>query len=258
MLPYEHEFAGCPRPLLLAPSVWMPIPTKSQVNKAGQVVRKALVDEIAWSQDVEDALQVVYQHRAAHQYPLTKANMGLRSVVRTERCEVEVSQRLKRLPTMLGKLVREPTMQLSTMQDIGGCRAVLASVDEIRRVERRLKRNRQPLRYYDYITTPRPSGYRGVHVIVAYPDQDGTDRAIEMQLRTRTMHEWAITVERLSGRLDVDLKSGRGPREVLELLGAVSEAMAIEEGGQVVPDELMQRLDQLRQAAVPYLGRPPR
>jgi putative GTP pyrophosphokinase len=236
----------------------MPTLTKSQVNKAGQMVRRYLEDRVAWGPEVEAALAVVYQYRAAHQYPLIKANMGLRSAVRTEGCEVEVSQRLKRFPTILDKLHREPTMQLSTMQDIGGCRAVLASVEEIRRVERRLKRNRPPLRYSDYITTPRPSGYRGVHVVVAYADRDGSERAIEVQLRTRTMHEWAITVERLSGRLDVDLKSGRGPEEVLTLLGAISQAMAAEEAGELVPDDLVSRIADLRQAAVPYLGRSPR
>jgi putative GTP pyrophosphokinase len=173
----------------------------------------------------------------------------------TEGYQVEVSQRLKRFPTILDKLRREPTMQLSTMQDIGGCRAVLGSCEEIRRVERRLQKNRPPLRYSDYISKPRKSGYRGVHVVVGYSERDGTERAIEVQLRTRTMHEWAITVERLSGRLDVDLKSSRGPDQVLTLLGAISEAMAIEEAGEAVPAELVQRLAQLRQAAVPYLER---
>jgi ppGpp synthetase/RelA/SpoT-type nucleotidyltranferase len=217
-----------------------------------------LEGKVPWGPEVEAALAVVYQYRAAHQYPLIKANMGLRSAVRTEGCQVEVSQRLKRFPTILDKLRREPTMQLSRMQDVGGCRAVLGSVDEVRRVERRLTRNRPPLRYSDYITTPRASGYRGVHVVVGYADRDGAERAIEVQLRTRTMHEWAITVERLSGRLDVDLKSGRGPDEVLALLGAISNAMAIEEAGEPVPAGLVNRIDDLRQAAVPYLGRSPR
>ncbi len=40
-----------------------------------------------------------------------------------------------------------------------------------------------------------------------------------------------IAVERLGGRLQEDLKRGKGPIEVLEFLGAVSEAMAIEECG---------------------------
>jgi ppGpp synthetase/RelA/SpoT-type nucleotidyltranferase len=149
-------------------------------------------------------------------------------------------------------------MQLPNMHDIGGCRAVLGSIEEVRRVERRLKRNRPPLRYRDYIQTPRSSGYRAVHVVVGYQDLTGIERAIEVQLRTGTMHEWAITVEALSGRLDVDLKSDRGPEEVLELLRAISEAMAIEEIGRVVPAELVNRISRLRQAAVPYLGMEPR
>ncbi|WP_195210401.1 RelA/SpoT domain-containing protein [Actinomarinicola tropica] len=198
----------------------------------------------------ERALAVLLAHRAAHRLPLTKATMGLRSVVKTEHCVVEVSQRLKRVPTIIEKLtVREPTMQLANMQDIGGCRAVLDSIDEVRRVQRRLSKNRPPLRVSDYISESRRSGYRGVHVVVQY---DG--RPIEVQLRTQVMHEWAITVERLGGRLGEDLKSGYGPPEVLDLLGGISEVMAIEEQGGVVPTEALTRLSSLREAALPFLG----
>lgn len=174
-------------------------------------------------------------------------------MVATERCRLEVSQRLKRVPTIIDKLQREPTLQLANMQDIGGVRAVLDSVDEVRRVQKRLAKNRPPLRESDYITCPRTSGYRGVHVIVSYDD-----RAIEVQLRTRTMHEWAISVERLSGRLGEDFKSGYGEPSVLKLLEVISEAMALEENGAPVPPELLDRMRMLRSAAQPYLkgGRP--
>ncbi|MGH8973862.1 MAG: RelA/SpoT domain-containing protein [Acidimicrobiia bacterium] len=179
---------------------------------------------------------------------MTKANMGLRSMVRTAGCRVEVSQRLKRVPTIIDKLTREPTMQLANMQDVGGCRAVLANVDEVRRVQKRLMKNRPPLRVNDYIAQPRDSGYRGVHVIVCYDE-----RAIEVQLRTPVMHAWAITVERLSGRLQEDLKGGLGPEPLLHLLEAISEAMALEEGGQTVDTELLDRMNELREQAVPWL-----
>jgi ppGpp synthetase/RelA/SpoT-type nucleotidyltranferase len=211
------------------------------------------IDELA----VQDALDTVTAFRAAHQYPLIKANNGLRSMVRTAGCKVEVSQRLKRMATILDKIRREPTMAVGNMQDVGGCRAVLDTVDEVRRVEHRLRHNRSSAPYYDYITTPRASGYRGVHVVVTYADENGADRLIEVQLRTRTMHEWAFTVERLSGRLQNDLKSGVGPASVLDLLGAISEAMALEEAGVPVPDELLDRMRALRTAAVPYLGARP-
>ncbi|MGP0108112.1 MAG: RelA/SpoT domain-containing protein [Acidimicrobiales bacterium] len=204
---------------------------------------KAIADE-----RFDRAVETLLAYRAAHQYPLGKANMGLRSMVSTERCEIEVSQRLKRTVTIVHKLSREPTMQLANMQDIGGCRAVLNSIDEVRRVERRLRKRRPVVRVSDYITNPRASGYRGVHVIVEY---DG--RMIEVQLRTRVMHEWAITVERLSGRMGEDLKSSMGPHPVLALMEAISEAMAIEECGNVVEPVLLGRINSLRDQAGPYL-----
>jgi ppGpp synthetase/RelA/SpoT-type nucleotidyltranferase len=123
-------------------------------------------------------------------------------------------------------------------------------------VEQRLKKNRPPIRVYDYISTPRPSGYRGVHVIVTYEDERNVDRFIEVQLRTKTMHEWAIAVEQLSGRLKNDLKGSQGPAEVLNLLAVISEAMAIEERGGVVPANLLEEMTKLRVAALPYMGVP--
>jgi putative GTP pyrophosphokinase len=229
--------------------------TTSAVNRAGRVLRHWMQDRLELDDPkLAPAWDVVLEYRAAHQYPLTKATMGLRSMVRSEGLPVEVSQRLKRISTIMDKLRREPTMGLATMQDIGGCRAVLNSVDQVRAVEHRLKKNRPALHYYDYITSPRPSGYRGVHVVVCYPDASGVDREIEVQLRTKTMHEWAIAVERLAGRIQDDLKSGRGPKPLLELLATISEAMAMEERGQQVPSELIERMTKLRASALPYMG----
>lgn len=227
--------------------------TKSQVNKAGKAIRAWWRGALGSEPAYRAALDVLLAYRALHQYPLQKAAMGLRSVVVTEGSDVEVTQRLKRVPTIVDKLRREPTMQLANMQDVAGCRAVLGSLDEVRRVQRRLSKNRPPRRMTDYITEPRPSGYRGIHLIVAYDD-----RNVEVQLRTRVMHEWAITVERLSGRLTIDLKSSEGPPEVLALLRSTSEAMATEEQGGVVTNDLLNEIAEHRRAALPFLtGGPP-
>lgn len=224
-------------------------PSKSQVNKAGRCLRLWLRgDDPFAGPDETAAYDVVLRFRAAHQAPLAKANMGLRSVVQTTGCErIEVSQRLKRVPTLLNKLTREPTLALANMQDIGGCRAVLATIDEVRRVEARLKKNRPPIRVSDYITEPRQSGYRAVHVVVEY---DG--RRIEVQLRTQVMHSWAVVVERLSGRLDLHLKES-GDHVLQRLFRAISRAMELEEQGRVVDQALLDIMDELRMEAAPYL-----
>lgn len=67
------------------------------------------------------------------------------------------------------------------------------------------------------------------------------------------MHEWAVAVERLSGRIGQDLKSGRGPAPVLDWLTAVSEALAIEETGGIVDSRLTGRIARLRTAALRYV-----
>jgi ppGpp synthetase/RelA/SpoT-type nucleotidyltranferase len=222
--------------------------TIAQVKKAGRMIRHFVRGEGGVSETrLQDSLQILLAWRASHQAPLVKANNGLRSMVRSEGCRVEVSQRLKRTPTILDKLIREPNLPLSSMQDIGGVRAVLDSIDEVRRVEARLKRRRPPVGYSDYIADPRASGYRGVHVIVMYDR-----RQIEVQLRTRVMHEWAITVERLSSRMGKNLK-GDGDHAVQELMAAISQAMAVEEQGGVVDAQLHSEIARLRQIAQPYL-----
>ena len=123
----------------------MSAPSKSQVNKAGKILRRWARGELTDESAQRNALQVLLAFRAAHEVPLTKANMGLRSVIHTEKCQIEVTQRLKRVPTIIDKLTREPTMQMANMQDIGGCRAVLDTIDEVQRVRRRLSKNRPPL-----------------------------------------------------------------------------------------------------------------
>lgn len=223
--------------------------TKSQVDKAGSRIRKFLRGELSDSEQIERAFLVVDTFRAAHQYPLAKANNGLRSMIQTESCQSEVSQRTKRFMTIVDKLEREPTLALSKMQDIGGCRAILGSVDEIRRIEARLKRRRPVAGYSDYISKPRESGYRGVHVVVEYDA-----RCIEIQLRTRLMHLWAITVERQSTVLGENLKQD-GTHAVQQFMAAMSEAMALDEAGTVIPQGLLEQIQDLRLQATPYLAK---
>lgn len=226
-------------------------PSKSQVKKAGRVLRKYLRGDpeyqMAHTGQALAAMEVVKEFRGAHAVPLMSANNGLRSMLRTSGCPVEVSMRLKRMDTILDKICREHTLSLASMQDIGGVRAVLDDVEQIRRVEARIRKNRPVTQYSDYITTPRQSGYRGVHVVVTYGVDD---RQIEIQLRTKLMHEWAVGVETLSSRRGVNYKQdGSSPAQ--NFMAVVSEAMAIEESGETPPDVLIRRIESLRAIAFP-------
>ena len=177
------------------------MPSKSQVKKAGSTIRKCLRGDLKDPEAFAKAKGTMERWRRVHYQPLVTANNGLRSMARTLNIEAEVTQRLKRRQTILEKLGREPTLDLSRMQDIGGCRAVVDDMDELRRLESRLKKYRTPIGYSDYTTEPRQSGYRAVHVVVAYQE-----RAVEVQLRTRSMHAWALAAENYSGLLGENLK----------------------------------------------------
>jgi hypothetical protein len=73
--------------------------------------------------------------------------------------------------------------------------------------------------------------------------------------RTQVQHEWAITVERVGGRIGADLKSGHGPQEVLGFFEEASRAMAIEESGGTPSEALVSEVRRLRSRAEASMGR---
>lgn len=215
----------------------------NQIKKAGSTLRKRMRGEDIPDEKVIEALDVLEMLRSEYQAPLTTANMGLRSFIRTTRCgDAQVSQRLKRMPTILDKLLREPTLSLERMHDIGGCRAVVQNMDDLTRLRHHILRQKPGSIEKDYIATPRVSGYRALHIVVTYHS-----RPIEIQLRTPTMHSWAQFVERHSMESGTNYKQdGESPFQEIARLAA--EIMQSEEFGQPVPPDLVRRYDDLRQA----------
>jgi putative GTP pyrophosphokinase len=232
------------------------IPTRSQIRKAGDIIRGHWSGkDVRGDDEVDWAMVVLDAYRAVHGSPLNAATMALRSMARTVGANASISQRLKRHASIINKLVVQPRMDLTRMQDIGGCRAVVATLKEVEAIRNRWRRwshRERPgntlKREYDYIAEPKSSGYRGVHVIVTYHE-----RLVEVQLRTAVQHEWATTIERVGGRIEQDLKGGRGPREVLEFFEYASRAMRIEEAGAVVPRNLVDAVKAARRRAEPFL-----
>lgn len=224
-------------------------PSRSRIDRAGRRL-------VEWWRSVEDSddeileeVAIVYNFRASFGYPLTKVSVGLRQFVARESSEVLVSQRLKRMPTILGKLERYPAMKLSRMEDIGGCRAVLpGGAPEVAGVLRRIRRNWEITRFRDYMTNPRPTGYRAVHVIIKRGE-----RLIEIQLRTPRQHEWAMAVDRTASRLGMpELKDGNGPADLTRFFERAAHGLALEEQGKPVDDQFWQELETLREQVRRY------
>ncbi len=145
--------------------------------------------------------------------------------------EPEVAERPKRMETIIDKLVRQPTMALSRMHDIAGCRAVLrdqqtadALIDAIRTHPAWSVREKT----WDYVAAPKPDGYRAKHLVV---NIDGLN--VEIQVRTMLQHAWAELVERLDRDLGLRTKFGESDPAVAASLQNASAAIAAYERGEL-------------------------
>jgi ppGpp synthetase/RelA/SpoT-type nucleotidyltranferase len=210
------------------------------IDRAGSFITRPQ----SWMEgvDYEDALEIVENHRASHSFPLLVFRMGLTHRAKKIDSEVIVAQRLKRFPSVDMKLRRFPTMRLSHMQDIGGCRAVVRSVRMVRRLVNSFKKSdikHKRLRIVDYIKQPRDSGYRGIHLVYSYysdrkPTYNGLK--IEVQLRTRLQHAWATAVETIDAFTDQALKGGKGEQQWQRFFAVMGTYIAKKEKCPIVPD----------------------
>ena len=78
----------------------VPALTKSQVNKAGRVIRLAFTDADQTELDIDRALGLIEAFRIAHREPLHSAYMGLKSAVATNQLQGQLS-----IPPLGGHLV---------------------------------------------------------------------------------------------------------------------------------------------------------
>ncbi len=146
------------------------------------------------------------------------------------------------------------------MHDLGGCRVVFETVEEVDAlvsVLRDLPRARNRVtRVYDYLRDdpgPKASGYRGMHLAYEY----GASMAeyhglrIELQVRTQLQHAWATAVETMDLFSGSELKYSKGDRDVIRFFAIVSSLMAYEErtapvpGAEQAPGALLAELDEL-------------
>jgi putative GTP pyrophosphokinase len=205
--------------------------TRGQVNRAGAV----LIDPNATPEAMGAALATINHWRACHAYPINTFQATLRGRVKRVCGSALVATRLKRLPSISKKLEINRGMQLARMQDIGGLRAVVETVAQVRKLHEIYcdgSLAHELVDIDDYITTPKASGYRSLHLIYKYknpnaPSYEGL--SIELQLRTRLQHAWATAVETIGSFLNQALKSSEGPAEWLDYFKIVSSAFAIME-----------------------------
>jgi hypothetical protein len=211
--------------------------TREEVDAAGD----SLINPDADSATIDKALIVLNNWRSAHAFPLNTFQNGLRNRVMTVDHTAVVAQRIKRLSSIEKKLRRPMRLRLSEIQDIGGCRAIVNSVQQVSRVVELCKESRH--RHVqddedDYISGPKTSGYRSHHLIYQYhSDRNSTynELKIEVQIRTQLQHAWATAVETVSTFTRQNLKSGSGKKDWRRFFLLMSSSIAMREGTSLAP-----------------------
>jgi putative GTP pyrophosphokinase len=174
--------------------------SKGELDRAGERLRlgRATANDLA----------ILDNWRAAHLYVINTFQSSLRARrnrIVTEK-SIAIAQRLKRRPTIIDKLSREPGMSLSRMHDIAGCRLIFESLDNLQQFRSGVLESRAAHQLvgdrdrYDYIASPKPSGYRGIHDVYKYQvgskgGQKWNGLRLELQYRTEIQHAWATAVE---------------------------------------------------------------
>lgn len=210
--------------------------SNKQINKYGELLRTSKKTD---SQEYKEATKNIDSWRASHLYPMNTFRTTLSRKTRQYR-NIIIAQRLKRMPTIIAKLKRQPKMQLSTMQDIGGLRAIVNNLDEVYALEKYYASARLSHELvkgngdYDYIKNPKSDGYRGIHMVFKYVGTNEVAKAydglrIELQIRTRLQHTWATAVEVAGLLRNEKLKNDDGDKNWLEFFRLASKAFEISE-----------------------------
>lgn len=220
----------------------MPTPSKSQLKRISHKVRhnKALSD---------DEIAAVQNWRSAHGRVINSWKsilLNRRSKLKLSKKSAEIGQRLKRYPTIIGKLQRHPKMCITSMHDIAGCRVIFKNIDDLHKFRNDILNNshfahiRKNSTKYEYISSPKDDGYRGIHDVYECknPGSPIDGLRVEIQYRTLAQHIWSTTVESIGMMTGSHIKFGQGSSSVSKYFQVCSEIFArtLENKNSCLPD----------------------
>ncbi|HEX6978317.1 MAG TPA: bifunctional (p)ppGpp synthetase/guanosine-3',5'-bis(diphosphate) 3'-pyrophosphohydrolase [Alphaproteobacteria bacterium] len=151
---------------------------------------------------------------------VTRITDQLKRVLAEDGLDAWVSGREK-TPYSIWRKMQRKNVGFEQLSDIMAFRVVVENVADCYRALGVIH-SRYPVvpgRFKDYVSTPKPNGYRSIHTGVFGPEQ----QRIEVQIRTREMHEVAeygvaAHWKYKSGEAKTDGKQYRWMRELLDIL----------------------------------------
>ena len=208
--------------------------SRNKINQSGKVLLAGPEMGFPYT----DANLVVEDWRKLHMIPLQELVEEVTRVLVDSGVQAAFSShRLKRMTSIIAKLRHNPGMGLGGLQDIGGARFVFEDIDSLLKAQKIISQasfehfvtDREP---YDYVAKPKASGYRSIHFTYKYvSDNDDYDGLrVELQIRTRLQHDWAMAVETAELISKSSLKASLGDQNWLSFFKLSSTVFAQKEG----------------------------
>jgi hypothetical protein len=224
--------------------------SKSEVVEAGKILGGR---PEPFAKETQDAFRLAHAWRSSHVHPMRRVRFDLARQAKKIGLRGVSVARLKRMHSIRKKLSRG-NRTLYQIQDIGGCRIILPSMDDARRLLDHFmagEGKRPVAKLDDYIDRPKRDGYRSFHAMFKFngPQDDQTygRHVIEAQIRTELQHAWATAVEAVGLFQNEDMKGGEGDPSWRRLFALTSAEFAAMEGGGCVPDVPEDRKERFRE-----------
>ncbi|MBM3483318.1 MAG: bifunctional (p)ppGpp synthetase/guanosine-3',5'-bis(diphosphate) 3'-pyrophosphohydrolase [Alphaproteobacteria bacterium] len=153
---------------------------------------------------------------------------ALNETLAKAKIRAQVTGREKK-PYSIWRKMEQKNVSFEQLSDVVAFRIVVESEDDCYRVLGVVHRAYRavPGRFKDYLSTPKPNGYHSLHTAVIGPER----RRIEIQVRTREMHEEAEfgVAAHWAFKQGTEAKDGRHYRWIRELLEILDKAAGPEE-----------------------------
>ena len=187
----------------------MPV-SKTQIDRLG--------DRLKGGPHTESDLRLLDDYRRSFGEAYEAVVLTIR-----QRGEFPTGRLAKSTVSIVEKLRRE-SIRLSQMQDIAGCRVVIANVVQQEQFVASLRTDFPGASVIDRRDNP-SYGYRAIHIIIA----EISGKPIEIQVRSSLQHLWAEVSEKSSDVLDPTIKYGGGSESWRNFLTKSSTSVALYE-----------------------------
>lgn len=177
--------------------------SKTQVDRLGDRLKKDAISEADF--------KILDDYRKSFGQTYEQVVGAIRQKIHLE----PTGRPAKSTSSIIEKLHRE-SIRLSQVQDIAGCRVVVADIEKQDDVIASLREVFSSVVVVDRRIHP-SHGYRAVHVIIKI-----SEKLVEVQVRTELQHGWAELSEKFSDTFDPAIKYGGGDERIQKWLCDIS------------------------------------